>query len=104
MASPELAMRALVADAFTDAVPVAQWMVVQMRTFLAAAAREVATEVMERDPEKRTELADTIVMVRPRCRLKGASRAGAREVRGRLTTEARQAPPAPGRARGAAGQ
>jgi hypothetical protein len=61
VASPEMAMKALVADAFHDAAPVAQWMVVQMRTFLSTSAKEVASEVAERDPEKRVEITDLIV-------------------------------------------
>lgn len=63
VASPEMAMRALVADAFQDAAPVAQWMIVQMRTFLSQSTREIANEVAERDPEKRSDITDMIAQV-----------------------------------------
>jgi hypothetical protein len=63
VASPELAMRALVADAFADSVPVAQWMVIQIRTFLAQAAAEAAQEVVEHDPDKRSDLSEMVIRV-----------------------------------------
>jgi hypothetical protein len=63
LASPELAMRAVLSDAFHDAAPIAQWMVIQVKTFLLIAAQEAANEVVERDPEKRTQLSDMVVQV-----------------------------------------
>lgn len=65
IASPEMAMRAVVADAFESAAPIAQWMVIQVKTFLAAAAREAANEVLEKDPERREQLSDAVVQVCP---------------------------------------
>ena len=63
VASPELAMRALISDAFHDAAPVAQWMVLQIRAFLAQAAKDAANEVVERDPDKRVELSSMVIQV-----------------------------------------
>jgi uncharacterized protein YfaQ (DUF2300 family) len=63
--SPELAVRALIADAFADTAPIAQWMVVAVRTFLSKAVRDAADEVVEKDPDHRQQLADMIVQVRP---------------------------------------
>jgi hypothetical protein len=61
--SPEKALVALIADAFADCAPIAQWMVVAVRTFLSSAARECAADVVERDPDHRQQLADMIVSV-----------------------------------------
>ena len=61
--SPELAMRTVVGDAFKDAAPVAQWMIVQLRSFLTTAAAESAKDVVESDPDHRSNIADMIVQV-----------------------------------------
>lgn len=63
--SPEKAVTALISDAFSDCAPIAQWMVVAVRAFLSKAARDCASEVVERDPDHRQQLADLIVAVRP---------------------------------------
>ena len=61
--SPEKAVTALIADAFSDCAPIAQWMVVAVRAFLSKSARECASEVVERNPDHRQQLADLIVQV-----------------------------------------
>jgi hypothetical protein len=63
--SPELAVRAVIADAFTDAAPLAAWLVLEVRTFVAKAARDAAAAVVETDPQHREDLAEMIVHVRP---------------------------------------
>lgn len=62
--SPEIALRALISDAFADVAPIAQWMVVAVRTFLSQQAKEAANGVVEDDPDHRQQLADLIVQVR----------------------------------------
>lgn len=62
--SPEKAVVALISDAFADCAPIAQWMVVAVRSFLSKAARDCAADVVERDPDHRQQLADMIVQVR----------------------------------------
>eukprot|EP00892_Ulva_mutabilis_P006763 jgi/Ulvmu1/4459/UM002_0184.1 len=59
--SPEIALRALIADAFADVAPIAQWMVLAVRTFLSQQAKEAAAGVVEDDPDHRQQLADLIV-------------------------------------------
>lgn len=62
--SPELALRALIGDAFADVAPIAQWMVVAVRTFVSQQAKAAAVGVVEDDPDHRQQLADLIVQVR----------------------------------------
>lgn len=71
--SPELALRSLVADAFADVAPIAQWMVVAVRTFVSQQTKVAAETVVEDDPDHRQQLADLIIQVRSRSCCSGRS-------------------------------